>query len=159
VVRHNTCKGPNISWKKAKKEPKDQTKILGQQVLFGTKSLKFGPKRVNLATLPPSHHLKSKNSKNSIKLFYHSQLQYKLVTLLIHYYCITLPIHSRVEVTIVTWYLRQSARCDFFGEGTPNHNPQANPARVDILSILKNFFTKNPLICSKSLCNIQSLET
>jgi len=26
-------------------------KILGQQVLFGTKFLKFGPKRANLATL------------------------------------------------------------------------------------------------------------
>jgi len=29
VVRSNFCKGPNLSWKRAKKEPKGQTCILG----------------------------------------------------------------------------------------------------------------------------------
>jgi len=28
VVRSDFCKGSNLSWKRAKKEPKDQTKIL-----------------------------------------------------------------------------------------------------------------------------------
>jgi len=28
VVRSNFCKGPNLSWKRAEKEPKGQTKIL-----------------------------------------------------------------------------------------------------------------------------------
>jgi len=28
VVRSNCCKGPNPTWKRAKKEPKGQTKIL-----------------------------------------------------------------------------------------------------------------------------------
>jgi len=28
VVRPNSCKGPNLSWKRVKKEPKGQTKIL-----------------------------------------------------------------------------------------------------------------------------------
>jgi len=47
VVRSNfcKCKGPNLSGKRAKQ------KFWGQQVLFGTKLLKFGPKRANLATL------------------------------------------------------------------------------------------------------------
>jgi len=29
VVRSNSCKGPSLSWKRAKKEPKGQTNILG----------------------------------------------------------------------------------------------------------------------------------
>jgi len=29
VVRSNFCKGPNLSWKRVKKEPKGQTCILG----------------------------------------------------------------------------------------------------------------------------------
>jgi len=45
VVRSISCKGPNLSWKRAK------LKFWGQQVLFGTKFLKFGPERANLATL------------------------------------------------------------------------------------------------------------
>ena len=70
-----------------------------KQVLFGTKFLKFGKcfgskcylgpnfsnlaqKRANLATLPPSYHLNSKNSKNSIKFVPHLQLQYKLCGLI-----------------------------------------------------------------------------
>jgi len=51
VVRSNFCKGSHLPWKRAKKEPKGQNKILGQQVLFGTEFLKFGPKRAKLATL------------------------------------------------------------------------------------------------------------
>jgi len=45
VVRSNSCKGLNLSWKRAKR------KFWGQQVLFETKFLKFGPERANLATL------------------------------------------------------------------------------------------------------------
>jgi len=29
VVRSNSCKGPSVSWKRAKQQPKGQTKILG----------------------------------------------------------------------------------------------------------------------------------
>ena len=29
MVRSKFCRGPNLSWKKAKKEPKGQTKMLG----------------------------------------------------------------------------------------------------------------------------------
>ena len=46
-----------------KKSQKVKRKFLGQQVLFGTKFLKFGPKRVNLATL---HH--SRSLENEIQL-------------------------------------------------------------------------------------------
>jgi len=45
VVRSNSCKGPNLSWKSAKR------KFWGQKVLFETKFLKFCPERANLATL------------------------------------------------------------------------------------------------------------
>ena len=45
VVRPNPWKGPNLSWKRAKR------KFWGQKVLFGTKFLKLGHKRANLATL------------------------------------------------------------------------------------------------------------
>ena len=45
VIRPNSCKGANLSWKKTKQ------KFWGQQLLFGTKFLKFDPKRANLATL------------------------------------------------------------------------------------------------------------
>jgi len=44
--------------------------------------------------MPPSHHLKSENSENSIHFFSHSQLQYKLCGLNNDYYCITLPIST-----------------------------------------------------------------
>ena len=46
VVRSNTCKGPNLTWKRAKKEPKGQTKILGPASVVC-------PKRTNLVTLAP----------------------------------------------------------------------------------------------------------
>jgi len=49
VIRSDSCKGPNLSSKRAKR------KFWGQQVLFGTKFLKFGPKRANLATLVLIH--------------------------------------------------------------------------------------------------------
>ena len=51
VVRSNFCKGPNLSWKRAKKNQRAKQKFWGQQVLFGTKFIKFGPKRASLATL------------------------------------------------------------------------------------------------------------
>jgi len=36
VVRSDFCKEPNLSWKRAKKEPKRQTKILGpESVVWG----------------------------------------------------------------------------------------------------------------------------
>jgi len=38
VVRSESCKGPSLSWKRVKRN------FWGQQVLFGTKFLKFGPK-------------------------------------------------------------------------------------------------------------------
>ena len=37
------------------KEPKVKLKFWGQQVLFGTTFLKFGPKRVNLTSLTPMY--------------------------------------------------------------------------------------------------------
>jgi len=43
VVRSNSCKRPAYMLEKGQKR--------GQQMLFGTKFLKFGPKRANLATL------------------------------------------------------------------------------------------------------------
>jgi len=55
AVRSDFCKGSNLSWKRAKKSQRAKPKPWGQQVLFGTKFLKFGPKRVNLATLTIVH--------------------------------------------------------------------------------------------------------
>jgi len=51
VVRSQSCKGRSLSWKRPKKEPKAKGNVWDQQMLFGTKFLKFGPKRFNLATL------------------------------------------------------------------------------------------------------------
>jgi len=51
VVRSNSCKGPAYSGKGLKKSQRGKRKFWGQKVLFGTKFLKFGPKRANLATL------------------------------------------------------------------------------------------------------------
>jgi len=45
VIKSDSCKRPSLSSKRAKQ------KFWSQQVLFGTKFLKFGPKRANLATL------------------------------------------------------------------------------------------------------------
>jgi len=52
VVRSNFCKGPVYPGKGPKKSQKAKRKFWGQQVVFGAKYLKFGPKRANLATLP-----------------------------------------------------------------------------------------------------------
>jgi len=54
VVRSNFCKGPNLSWKRAKKEPRVKPKLWGQKVLFDQIS-EIDRKRVNLATLTPMH--------------------------------------------------------------------------------------------------------
>jgi len=43
--------------------------------------------------MPPSHHLKSENNKNSINFFSHSQPQYKLCGLMNDVYYVTLSIH------------------------------------------------------------------
>jgi len=51
VVRSNSWKGPNLSWKRTKKSQRAKRTFCGQQVLFGTKFMIFGPKRANLATL------------------------------------------------------------------------------------------------------------
>ena len=45
VVRSDFCKGPNLSWKRAKRH------VWGQLVLFQAQFLKFGSKWANLATL------------------------------------------------------------------------------------------------------------
>jgi len=44
VVRSNPCKGPVYPEKGPKKSQRAKQKFWGQKVLFGTKSLKFGPK-------------------------------------------------------------------------------------------------------------------
>jgi len=43
----SSCKGPSLSWKRAKNKPKERAKrsFWGQQELFWSKFLKFGPKR------------------------------------------------------------------------------------------------------------------
>jgi len=51
VVRSNSCKGPVYPGKGPKKSQRAKQKFWGQQVLFGTKVVKFGPKRAKLATL------------------------------------------------------------------------------------------------------------
>jgi len=51
VVRSNSCDGPVYPGNGPKKSQKAKRKFWDQQVLFGAKYLKFGPKRVNLATL------------------------------------------------------------------------------------------------------------
>jgi len=48
VVRSDFCKGLNLSWKRAKKEPKGETQIVGPASVIWDQ---FGPKRGNLATL------------------------------------------------------------------------------------------------------------
>jgi len=54
VVRSNSCKGPDYPGKGPKKSQRVKRKFWGQQVLFGTKFLKFGLKRANLATQIPA---------------------------------------------------------------------------------------------------------
>ena len=55
MVRSNFARGQIYP----EKEPK------GQQVLFGTKFLKFGPKMVNLATLTPMYSIVNCTSATS----------------------------------------------------------------------------------------------
>jgi len=43
VVRSNSCKGPAYPGKWSKKSQRVKRKFWGQQVLFGTKFLEFGP--------------------------------------------------------------------------------------------------------------------
>jgi len=50
VVRFNSCMGP-ASGKRPNKSQKAKRKFWGRKVSFGTKFLKFGPKRAKLATL------------------------------------------------------------------------------------------------------------
>jgi len=49
VVRSNSCKGPAYPGKGPKKCQSAKRKFCGQQVLYGTKFLKFGPKGATLA--------------------------------------------------------------------------------------------------------------
>jgi len=56
VVRSNSCKGPVYSGKRLKKIQRAKRNFWGQQVLFGTKFLKFGPERANLATLHSTNY-------------------------------------------------------------------------------------------------------
>jgi len=51
MVRSNSCKGPAYPGKGPKQRQRAKRRFCGEQVLFGTKFLKFGPKRANLATL------------------------------------------------------------------------------------------------------------
>jgi len=51
VVRSNFCKGTVYPGKRPKKNQRAKQNFWDQQVLFGTKFLKFDPKRANLATL------------------------------------------------------------------------------------------------------------
>jgi len=55
VVRSNSCKGLAYPGKGPKKNQRAKGKLWDQQVLFGTKFMKFGPTRANLATLCPPH--------------------------------------------------------------------------------------------------------
>jgi len=71
-------------------------------------------KQMVTSAMPPSHHLKSKNRKNSINFFSKSQLQYKLCALFNSYYYFTLPIYSQADVTI-----RKSVICDCCGVASP----------------------------------------
>jgi len=57
--------GPNLSWKGAKKSQKAKRKFWSQQVLFGTKFLNFGSKRLNLATLTPMYSIVNRTSATS----------------------------------------------------------------------------------------------
>jgi len=52
VVRSNSCNGPVYPGNGRKKRQRAKRKFWGHQPLFGTKFVKFGPKRANLATLP-----------------------------------------------------------------------------------------------------------
>ena len=53
VVRSYSCKGTVYPGKGPKKSQRAKRIFWGQQVLFGTNFLKFGPKNANLATLAP----------------------------------------------------------------------------------------------------------
>jgi len=49
------ARGQIYPGKRPKQSQRAKQKFWGQQVLFGTKFLKFGPERVNLATLTPMY--------------------------------------------------------------------------------------------------------
>jgi len=51
VDRSNSSKGPAYPGKGPKKSQRAKRKFWGHRLLFGTKFLKFGPKRANLETL------------------------------------------------------------------------------------------------------------
>ena len=55
VVRSKSCKGPVYPGKGAKKSQRAKRNFWGQKVLFGTKFLKFGPKKAKLETLTDSN--------------------------------------------------------------------------------------------------------
>jgi len=57
IVRSQSCKRSSLSWKRVKGH------FWGQQVLFGTKFLKFGRKSFNLATLCCTTRLTSSNAR------------------------------------------------------------------------------------------------
>ena len=98
------------------------------------------------SAMPPLHHSKSKNSKNSINFL--SQLQYKLnlCDFICDYIYVTLPIHSLAEVKIVTSYLQQSVSCDGFGKRPPNFGPRAKSGPRRRFVNNEKFFTTNVLI-------------
>jgi len=70
----------------------------------------------------------------------------------IYYYCVTYPIHSHVEVTIVNRYMRQSVTCDVLGQGSPNYGMRAKSGRR------RHFFNNEAILYKKLVdlveCNI-----
>jgi len=76
VVRSNSCKGPVYPGKGPKKSQKAKRKFWGQQVLFSTKFLKFGPERANLAILIAGQFSRGKETREQ-------EFYYKTMALLI----------------------------------------------------------------------------
>jgi len=54
VVRSNFCKGPNLTWKRAKKEPKGQTKILGPASVVWDQIYDIWPQKDQLGNPGPN---------------------------------------------------------------------------------------------------------
>jgi len=63
----------SLFWKRAKKEPKGQTKILGSASVIWDKFLKFVPKRANLSTL----------ARGMIQFFYFCDVSEDIVNFLL----------------------------------------------------------------------------
>jgi len=59
----------------------------------------------------PSHHLKSENSKNFDDIIFSFTAAVQTM-----WPYVTLPVHSRADVTTVTRYMRQSVSCDVLGK-------------------------------------------